>query len=112
MKAYCAGPMRNITHYNFGAFDAAASELRSAGWEVVNPADFDREMGFDPMTLPDDFDWSELPEGFDMAEIVRRDIKALSECDAIYLLRGWHRSKGARAEFAVAEWLGLMVMYQ
>ena len=36
----------------------------------------------------------------------------LVDCDAIYMLRGWENSKGARAEHAVAVWVGLDIMYQ
>lgn len=112
MKAYCAGKMRGTPLYNFPAFDAAARDLRIAGWEVVNPADFDRAAGFDPEKLPGDHDWNSLPAGFDLPKMALKDMEALATCDAIFLLRGWHNSKGARAELAFAEWLGLIVIYQ
>jgi hypothetical protein len=34
------------------------------------------------------------------------------EADAVYLLKGWEKSKGALAEKATAEALGLEVMYE
>lgn len=101
MKIYLAGPMRNVVNYGFDTFDEVANALR---------ADIDREHGFDPHQLPRSHDWSKLPEGMEIRDIVRRDIKALLECDAIWLLPGWSFSTGAQAEFAVASWLGLEIM--
>lgn len=109
MRTYVAGPMRNFVLYNFPAFDAAAAELRSHGLEVISPAELDRQAGFDPVNLPADWDWNTLPEDFALRHAVERDIAAIIKCDAIHLLPGWEASKGARAERAVAEWLGLGV---
>lgn len=113
MKLYIAGPMRGVPEFNFPAFDAARSHLLTEGFEdVVSPADMDRDVGFDPSDLPDDHDWAVVPDSFSLAEAVDRDLQAIRECDAIYLLEGWEHSKGALAEKAVAEWLGLTVMYE
>lgn len=109
MRTYLAGPMRNHFRYNFPAFDAAAADLRSQGLSVVNPAEIDRHNGFDPVTLPDDWDWRELPKDLDLRQTVRNDLIALVTCDSIHLLPGWQDSKGATAERAVAEWVGLGV---
>jgi hypothetical protein len=110
VRTYIAGPMRSIKLYNFPAFDAAAKDLRANGIEVVSPAELDRnEAGFDPTKLPDDWDWSTLPEDFCLRHAAARDLAAILTCDAIHLLPGWQDSKGARAERAVAEWLGLGV---
>lgn len=109
MRTYLAGPMRRIRWFNFPAFDAAAADLRSHGIIVVSPAEIDRAQGFDPTALPDDWDWSKLPDGFDLKATAKRDIEALASCDAIHLLPGWESSVGARAERAVAEWIGLGV---
>jgi hypothetical protein len=109
-RVYVAGPMRGIRFYNFGAFDAASAWLRVQGHDVVNPADLDRDTGFDPYTLPNSHDWSTTPPGFDMKACRRRDLDALETCDAIYMLNGWWNSRGARAEKAHAEWIGLEVM--
>lgn len=110
MVIYLAGPMRGIVNYNFDTFDEVANALRAEGHTVFNPADIDRENGFDPHQLPRSHDWSKLPEGMEIRDIVRRDLKALLECDAIWLLPGWSFSRGAQAEFAVASWLGLEIM--
>lgn len=111
MRIYISGPMRGHRYYNFPAFDAAAEVIRRDGNKAINPADLDREMGFHPEELPDDFDWSSFPPGTDVAEFVDRDLDALATCDAIYMLKGWEQSKGATAEHAVAQWRGLTIFY-
>ena len=109
---YIAGPMRGIHEFNFPAFDSAAEEWASRGWEVVNPAQMDRDLGFDEKALPPDFDWWDLGQiGFDICDAVIRDAKAICDCDAIYMLPGWEASRGANAEKAIAEWLGIQVIY-
>lgn len=111
---YIAGPMRGIPLFNFPAFDRAAELLRSLGHVPINPADFDRHEGFDPTSLPADFDWRDLDAiGFNLREAAERDLVAIVQAaTAILLLPGWERSKGARAERAVAEWLGLRIFTQ
>jgi hypothetical protein len=109
MKTYLAGKMRGISLYNFPAFDAAAADLRSHGLTVISPAELDRAAGFDPVNLPADWDWGTLPEDFALRHAAERDLAAILKCDAIHLLPGWQESKGARAERAVAEWIGLGV---
>lgn len=110
-KIYIAGPMRGIPLYNFPEFDKAAENLFSQGWDPVNPAELDRKLGYYPEEMLEDSDWNSLPEGFPLKEIVAKDIEALIECDAIYMLAGWEKSKGAKAEIAVAIWLGLEVLF-
>lgn len=109
MKTYLAGRMRGIPLFNFPAFDAAAAELRKSGIEVISPAELDRESGFDPTNLPNDWDWSSLPEDFALRHAAARDLAALLQCDSIHLLPGWQNSVGAQAELAVAKWIGLGV---
>jgi hypothetical protein len=112
---YVAGPMRGIRYFNFPAFDAARDALKSLGFGVVSPADLDRGSGFDPFVIEDadNYDWRDLKKiGFSLADALDRDVEAIKRCDAIYLLDGWQQSKGACAEKAIAEWLGLVVVYQ
>jgi hypothetical protein len=109
---YCAGPMRGIRHFNFPAFDAMRDKLIAEGWDVISPADLDRAIGFDETAFPDDYDWIDLKKiGFDIRDAVKRDAEALCKCDAIMMLPFWSLSKGARAELAIAEWLGLEILY-
>lgn len=107
---YIAGPMRGKPYYNFPAFDIAAMKLMSDGWVVISPADMDRRNGFDAMQLPPDADWCAIPPGFDFNECIDRDIAAVKQCDAMFLLYGWQDSAGARAEHALAEWMGKQIL--
>lgn len=111
-RIYIAGPMRGIPYFNFPAFDKAKAELE-ADWDVLSPADLDRDVGFDPETLPADTDWHDLDSlDFCIDHAIDRDVEAIKKCSAIYMLEGWENSRGARAEKAIAEWKGLPVMYQ
>jgi len=89
MKLYLAGPMSGKADFNYPAFHAAAAELRAAGYEVVNPA----EAG-DDTSLP----W---------AHHMRRDIKALTDCDGVVMLFGWTKSRGAKLEVTIAAALAM-----
>lgn len=111
-RIYIAGPMRGFYFFNFAAFDFASTWLKEQGWFPVSPADLDRDVGFNPRELPEDFNWTQTPKGFDMQAAIRRDLAAIMTCQAIYMLDGWENSKGARAEKALAEWLGLEVLYE
>ena len=112
MKIYISGKMRGVPLYNFPAFDAASFRLWQLRYEVVSPAELDRASGFDPATLPSDHDWHSLPDGMTIRDCADRDIDAIKSCQSIYMLDGWQRSSGARAEHALAEWLGLNVLYE
>ncbi len=109
LTVYILGPMRNKPKYNFPAFDAAAEKAWNAGHGVINPAQLDRESGFDVDSLPADHDWSRidnLGENHKMTldSIVNRDLDALKKCNAYIALPGWEKSKGATAEKAVLDW--------
>ena len=113
MKVYIAGPMRGIPCYNFGAFLEAENLIASQGHEVVNPATLDLQEGIDPSTFPDDFDWNTIPEGTTSREIIERDLLAILQgCEGIYMLAGWEKSKGAAVEHALAEFLGMKIVYE
>jgi hypothetical protein len=111
---YIAGPMRGYEYFNFPAFDKARDYLRSKGYlRIVSPADMDRSRGFDETDVPEGYDWVDLDViGFELKPTVQRVVEAILGCDAIYMLRGWEESKGANAEKALAEWLGLNVYYE
>ncbi|WP_407059246.1 DUF4406 domain-containing protein (plasmid) [Ralstonia syzygii subsp. celebesensis] len=92
-KIYIAGPMTGLPDLNFPAFHEAASALRAAGHDVVNPA----EINPDPNA-----GW---------LACMRADIRELVTCDAIYLLPGWENSRGARLEARIAEGLGFQMIF-
>lgn len=93
MKIYISGkitghPIEVAEHL----FKEAEAQLLSEGHEVINP-----------MTIPHDHDKTWL-------SYMRADIKALVDCDAIYMLRNWTESKGACTEFNLAHDLGLKII--
>ncbi len=91
MKVYISGPMTGLPAHNFPAFHAAATKLRAAGFEVVNPADIN-------------------PDGAKTwEECMRADIKALCDCTAIATLPGWRESRGASLEVDIGIRLGMKV---
>ena len=45
-------------------------------------------------------------------QYMRRALDDVCECDMIYMLRGWERSRGARVERALAEYLDKVVAYE
>lgn len=98
MRIYIGGPMRGYPDFNFPAFDEAAGRLREAGHVVSNPAEVDRDLGFDETK-------NDLSE-FNVEEAMHRDFKAILDCEAIVLLPGWRESVGARSEAFVAETTG------
>lgn len=104
-RIYVAGPMRGYDLYNFPAFDDAAKQLRDQGWEVISPAEIDRELGLDPA--------KPLPEWFTIEGAMQRDLHEITHplTTAIALLPGWERSEGSIKEVRTAMATGLDVYY-
>jgi hypothetical protein len=102
-RTYLAGPMRGVELYNFPAFDLAAASLRARGYIVVNSAEHDRELGFDPECSL---------VGFDLEAAFQWDFESLLACDGIALLEGWEDSIGARVEQSVAVLTGKWALHQ
>ncbi|UXJ54857.1 DUF4406 domain-containing protein [Pseudomonas citronellolis] len=90
-RIYLAGPMTGLPEHNFPAFHAEAGRLRDLGYQVVNPA----EHG--------------VIDGYEWADYLRLDLQKLITCEAIAMLPGWDKSKGARLEYHVASELGMQV---
>jgi hypothetical protein len=105
-RPYLAGPMRGRPRFNFAAFDGLREDLRGAGLDPVCPAEGDRRIGFDPDAHGEP--WQE-PTEFDLRACLRRNLAGLFTADAVVLLPGWQSSRGAVAEVAVAQFLGLPV---
>jgi len=118
-KSYLAGPMRTKPEFNYPAFMAGAKALRERGWEVFNPAEMDlsednQDAEFLQMTIEE----QKLHAGAapNARRYARRDTNILinmlrsEDGDAIILLPDWEESVGARAEHALAQWVGLKVL--
>lgn len=107
-KIYIAGAMRGYVNYNFDAFDEAEKMLREEGWIPVSPAAMDRLYEGWGKYAPDDF----VADKAFVYKCMRRDLDAIFDVDAIYLLKGWEESEGANAELALAKCLGIQIIYQ
>lgn len=114
MKIYLAGPMRGIPEFNFPAFAAAAARLRLEGHTVFNPAEKDIERHGVDISKGNEHGCEHKAaeqHGFNLRTALHADLTFIClEADAIALLPGWQNSRGARAEKATAEALGLEVI--
>lgn len=84
---YVSGPMSGLPQFNFPAFAHCAEQLRARGLAVVSP----HEKG--GQGVEGEAAWNQY---------LRADIVAMMACDAIVLLPGWSKSKGARLELSIA----------
>jgi nucleoside 2-deoxyribosyltransferase len=107
-KVYIAGPMRGYKNFNFDAFDAARAEVSALGYHPISPADMDRLYEGWGKYPPADF----VPTKEDRIRFMRRDLAAIEESDAIYLLEGFEDSTGALDEMTHADFIGLELIYQ
>ena len=100
MRVYISGKMRGVPDYNRWKFAYWTKRLNESGFKAVNPM----EIG-DSIASPEEIDASpELVE-----RVLEADIAALRKCDAIFMLRGWETSEGARRELGVALEMGVPV---
>ena len=102
---YVAGPMTGIPQHNFKAFDAAVERLRLDGWSVYSPVEIGWLCGVNTYD-------NEEPDAETYRRLIRAELAALVQCDAIYLLKGFESSKGTRLELEVALALGLDVIQE
>lgn len=100
---YIAGPMSGYPEFNFPAFFAAEERLKKEGWTVFNPAKKDLEDSLDPDAYKDGDAKEAIEKGFDFREAYAWDVNKIIEGTAIFMLKGWEASPGARGEHAVAQ---------
>ncbi|UCG15324.1 MAG: DUF4406 domain-containing protein [Phycisphaerales bacterium] len=93
-RLYLAGPMSGMREYNFPLFNSVARQLRAQGHEVFNPAENKDGDTRQPRSF---YMWLDIP--------------ALLESDAVVVLPGWEKSRGASLEVWLAIDLGLEVYY-
>ena len=91
-RVYIAGPMTGIPAHNYSAFAAEAARLRALGLDVISPYEINDGLEH---------------EGW--AACMKRDLQELLRCDAIQLLPGWGKSRGALIECRLAAELGIVV---
>lgn len=131
MRIYISGKMTGCCDLNRPAFGAAESRLTAQGHFVINPHRISALFGAvdeleDSFKLYYDItlDYGEdfIDNGLAAKDIMDRvilaravmdaDLAAVRSCDAIYLLRGWESSRGAKKELAEALAHGLTVMQE
>jgi nucleoside 2-deoxyribosyltransferase len=93
MRVYIAGPVTGRENDNREAFHIAAADLSARGFIPVLPHQFVRPR-----------------EGWE--QIMRNLLPIMLACDAVYALRDWEKSQGARLEVYVAQNVGMTVSYQ
>jgi hypothetical protein len=94
---YVAGPMTGIPAFNFPAFEAAAADLRAAGYPVTSP----HEVALSDGSAAGDHPWQDY---------VRADlIEMLRHAYAVAVLPGWENSRGANLEVHIAKTLEMPV---
>lgn len=98
MKVYLAGPMRGIPEFNVPAFNAAAADLRSRGFVVFSPPELDLEID------------NAIDGNRTSSDYMERDLPYVCRADAVVVLDGWRKSKGAQIETWVARKLGKPIL--
>lgn len=90
-KVYISGPVtgRDMTECKVD-FNSAELWLTGLGYDVVNPLSYG------------------VIENGSWEDYMKKDLKMLLDCEYIYLLDGWEKSKGARVEYNVAFDLGII----
>lgn len=87
---YIAGPITGRKNFK-DTFADAADELRSIGYQVLNPA--------------------ELPDGMTESAYMDICLAMVRQCDGVLMLDGWEDSTGASCERALALKCGKPVYY-
>lgn len=115
MKIYVAGPMSGIPNFNFPLFDAVTKFFRGYSHEVFNPAERDNErhgVNISADNAEGSIEKAAAQHGFSLRQALEDDTRWICQnAEAIALLPGWEKSKGANAEKALAEALGVQVFY-
>jgi len=111
MKIYVAGKMRGLPDFGHRAFRDAADKFRSEGHEVFNPVE-ECERIYGDNVYKNNPEGDESRAGIDPRVVFGNDMAFICDhADIVALLPGWETSKGAIAEKAVADALGLKVMF-
>lgn len=92
-KVYISGKITGIENEAPLIFSNAESMLQSHGFFTINP-----------LSLKHDHDKS-------WCAYMKEDIKALCDCNCIYMLSNWQASKGAKIEHQIALYLNLEIIY-
>ena len=101
---YISGKMTGEPNYR-DIFHKHELALISLGNEVFNPV-YLSDYLIASHHIDDKTAWTEEMRGF----FLKEDIKALLQCDTIYMIPGWESSRGATFEREVAEKCGIKIV--
>lgn len=94
-KVYISGKISGLDYdYAFDRFEAAEKLLNKHGFEVVNPMKIEHKH---------DESW---------VSYMKNDIKAMCDCDTIFMLDNYKESKGAVIELNLATKLHFTVLHE
>ena len=97
MKTYISGPISSDPDY-IKHFSEAESFLLGTGDTPVSPSKLDcAEEGLVTHS------WNYF---------MRKALQMLCECEAIYMLEGYEKSRGARLELSVAKELDMLIYFE
>lgn len=95
MLIYLSGGITNVPNY-LERFAKAETLLTKIGDKVINPAKIN----------------AQLPEDTDYDDYMRLSFVLLDMADAIYMMNGWEKSKGARMELLKAYQTGKRIIFE
>lgn len=84
---YISGPMTGYTEYNYPYFNMIASRLREQGFNILSPSEVDDGEQVKASAGNQHYSY-----------YLKKAMLMMCNADAIIMLEGWTRSKGARAE--------------
>lgn len=92
-RIYISGQITGLPRSEwFAKFERVEQQLLAAGHNVINPAKNMMRLTYD--------------------EYMAIDLMLLENCDAIYMLDNWKKSKGACQELEKARQLALEILYE
>lgn len=94
-KVYISGKISGIDNEAIAIFKQAEDFLKNKGLEPINPFSLNHDEH--------DKSWHSY---------MKVDVRALCDCDSIYMLKNWVDSKGAIIEHSIAMMLGIKILYQ
>ena len=94
-RIYISGPISGTTDY-MARFEKAEKDLSKNGYRVINPAKLTES----------------LPLNISYEEIMELDLLLLGKSDAIYMLKDWKDSNGAKLELNYAKCKGKEIIYE
>ena len=93
-RVYISGPITGVQNY-CDPFVNAENFLLEKGCKVINPCLMDFVM-----------------PNADYEDYMKADLLLLDMCDAIYMLKGWEKSRGANREYGYALAKGMEIMFE